>query len=286
MGVIQSASELPVAAVQLNAGTEKQANIDRAGQLVAQAAAAGARLVVLPEKWNGFGSSKILRACAEGLDDGESVAAMRDWAREHGIHLVGGSITERSESGRLFNTSLVFDPRGDLVATYRKIHLFDVEVGGHVYRESDVEDPGEEIATADVEGWTVGLSVCYDLRFPELYRILTLRGANVLVVPAAFTMATGRDHWELLLRARAVENQCYVIAAGDWGEHPGGRRTYGRSMIVDPWGVVIAQASDGDGVVTAVIETARVEEVRASLPALANRRPLAYDWPEAVPTDR
>jgi predicted amidohydrolase len=286
MGVIQSASELPVAAVQLNAGTEKQANIDRAGQLVAQAAAAGARLVVLPEKWNGFGSSKILRACAEGLDDGESVAAMRDWAREHGIHLVGGSITERSESGRLFNTSLVFDPRGELVATYRKIHLFDVEVGGHVYRESDVEDPGEEIATADVEGWTVGLSVCYDLRFPELYRILTLRGANVLVVPAAFTMATGRDHWELLLRARAVENQCYVIAAGDWGEHPGGRRTYGRSMIVDPWGVVIAQASDGDGVVTGVIETARVEEVRASLPALANRRPLAYDWPEAVPTDR
>ncbi|MEA2392387.1 MAG: deaminated glutathione amidase [Solirubrobacteraceae bacterium] len=286
MGVIQSASELPVAAVQLNAGTEKQANIDRAGQLVAQAAAAGARLVVLPEKWNGFGSSKILRACAEGLDDGESVAAMRDWAREHGIHLVGGSITERSESGRLFNTSLVFDPRGELVATYRKIHLFDVEVGGHVYRESDVEDPGEEIATVDVEGWTVGLSVCYDLRFPELYRILTLRGANVLVVPAAFTMATGRDHWELLLRARAVENQCYVIAAGDWGEHPGGRRTYGRSMIVDPWGVVIAQASDGDGVVTGVIETARVEEVRASLPALANRRPLAYDWPEAVPTDR
>ncbi|MEA2250686.1 MAG: deaminated glutathione amidase [Solirubrobacteraceae bacterium] len=286
MGVIQSASELPVAAVQLNAGTEKQANIDRAGQLVAQAAAAGARLVVLPEKWNGFGSSKILRACAEGLDDGESVAAMRDWAREHGIHLVGGSITERSESGRLFNTSLVFDPRGELVATYRKIHLFDVEVGGHVYRESDVEDPGEEIATADVEGWTVGLSVCYDLRFPELYRILTLRGANVLVVPAAFTLATGRDHWELLLRARAVENQCYVIAAGDWGEHPGGRRTYGRSMIVDPWGVVIAQASDGDGVVTGVIETARVEEVRALLPALANRRPLAYDWPEAVPTDR
>ncbi|MEA2358641.1 MAG: deaminated glutathione amidase [Solirubrobacteraceae bacterium] len=286
MGVIQSASELPVAAVQLNAGTEKQANIDRAGQLVAQAAAAGARLVVLPEKWNGFGSSKILRACAEGLDDGESVAAMRDWARDHGIHLVGGSITERSESGRLFNTSLVFDPRGELVATYRKIHLFDVEVGGHVYRESDVEDPGEEIATVDVEGWTVGLSVCYDLRFPELYRILTLRGANVLVVPAAFTMATGRDHWELLLRARAVENQCYVIAAGDWGEHPGGRRTYGRSMIVDPWGVVIAQASDGDGVVTGVIETARVEEVRASLPALANRRPLAYDWPEAVPTDR
>ncbi|MEA2277739.1 MAG: deaminated glutathione amidase [Solirubrobacteraceae bacterium] len=286
MGVIQSASELPVAAVQLNAGTEKQANIDRAGQLVAQAAAAGARLVVLPEKWNGFGSSKILRACAEGLDDGESVVAMRDWAREHGIHLVGGSITERSESGRLFNTSLVFDPRGELVATYRKIHLFDVAVGGHVYRESDVEDPGEEIATADVEGWTVGLSVCYDLRFPELYRILTLRGANVLVVPAAFTMATGRDHWELLLRARAVENQCYVIAAGDWGEHPGGRRTYGRSMIVDPWGVVIAQASDGDGVVTGVIETARVEEVRASLPALANRRPLAYDWPEVVPTDR
>jgi predicted amidohydrolase len=286
MAVTQSIPELAVAAVQLNAGADKQANIDRAGQLVARAAAAGARLVVLPEKWNGFGSSKILRACAEGLDDGPSVAAMGDWAREHAIHLVGGSITERSGSGRLFNTSLVFDPSGDLVATYRKIHLFDVEVGGHVYRESDVEDPGEEIATADVEGWTVGLSVCYDLRFPELYRILTLRGANVLVVPAAFTMATGRDHWELLLRARAVENQCYVVAADDWGEHPGGRRTYGRSMIVDPWGVVIAQASDGDAVVTATIDMARVEEVRTSLPALANRRPPAYDWPEPALTQQ
>jgi deaminated glutathione amidase len=210
------------------------------------------------------------------------VAAMRAWAREHELHLVGGSITERAESGRLHNTSLVFDPRGELVATYRKIHLFDVEVGGHVYRESDVEDPGEAIVAVDVDGWTVGLSVCYDLRFPELYRILALRGADLLVVPAAFTLATGRDHWELLLRARAVENQAYVVAAGDWGEHPGGRRTYGRSMVVDPWGIVVAQAPDGDAVVTATLDRARVDEVRAALPALANRRPAAYAWPDAV----
>lgn len=271
-----------MAAVQLGAGPDKGANITRARELVARAADDGARLVVLPEKWNGFGSGEILRACAEGLDDGESVEAMRGWAREHAIHLVGGSITERTESGRLMNTSLVFDPQGELIAAYRKIHLFDVEVAGHVYRESDVEDPGDEIVTVDVEGWTVGLSVCYDLRFPELYRILALRGATLIVVPAAFTLATGRDHWELLLRARAVENQCFVIGAGDFGAQPGGKRTYGRSMVVDPWGTVLAQASDGDAVVPARLDSQRMQEIRSSLPALANRRPHAYAWPDPV----
>jgi predicted amidohydrolase len=275
-------TDLPVAAVQLAVGADKAANIDAAERLVADAARAGARLVVLPEKWNGFGSPEILHACAESIDDGETVAAMRRWAREHGIHLVGGSITERHDDGTLTNTSLVFDPAGERIGCYRKIHLFDVDVAGESYRESDTEEAGDELVTVDVDGWTVGLTICYDLRFPELYRILTLRGAEIVVVPAAFTLATGRDHWELLLRARAVENQCYVIGAGELGEHPGGKRTYGRSMVVDPWGTVLAQAADGDGVVPATLTRERMDRVRASVPALLNRRPAAYRWPDAV----
>jgi deaminated glutathione amidase len=280
--VVQLADTLRAAAVQLNARADKRANLARAGDLVAEAAAAGARLVVLPEKWNGFGTPEILRACAEGVEDGESVAAMSGWAAEHRVHLVGGSITERAASGRLFNTSLVFGPSGELLARYRKIHLFDVEVAGQSYRESDVEDPGDDLVTVELDGWTVGLSICYDLRFPELYRILALRGAQLLVVPAAFTMATGRDHWELLLRARAVENQCFVIGANDWGEHPEGKRSYGRSMIVDPWGLVLAQAPDRDALVHADLDMTRLEEIRASVPALAGRRPQAYEWPSPV----
>jgi predicted amidohydrolase len=278
-----SRAPLTVAAVQLNATGDKAANIARGAELVAEAAGRGARLVVLPEKWTGFGSPEILRACAERLDDGDSVAAMRSWAREHGIHLVGGSITERADdTAKLFNTCVAIDPRGDVAAVYRKIHLFDVDVGGRRYRESDLEEGGEEIVTVDVDGWNVGLSICYDVRFPELYRILALRGAEVIVVPAAFTAVTGRDHWELLLRARAVENQAFVIAAGDWGEHPGGKRTYGHSMVVDPWGTILADRRDGDGVVVAGLDPQRLEEVRATLPALANRRPGAYRWPSPV----
>ncbi|MEA2246164.1 MAG: deaminated glutathione amidase [Solirubrobacteraceae bacterium] len=271
-----------VAAVQLNATPDKAANIARAGELVARAARTGARLVVLPEKWTGFGSPEILRACAETLADGESVAAMRGWAREHAVHLVGGSITELGEGGRLTNTTVVVDPGGEVTAVYRKIHLFDVEVGGHVYRESDLEDGGDQIVTVDVDGWSVGLSICYDLRFPELFRILALRGAQIMVVPAAFTATTGRDHWELLLRARAVENQCFVVAAGDWGEHPGDRWTYGHSMVVDPWGCVLEQVPEGDGVAVACCDPVRLAEVRSALPALANRRPEHYRWPEPV----
>jgi predicted amidohydrolase len=278
--MVRVAKRLRVAAVQLNAVAEKEANIRTAGRLVAEAAAAGAELVVLPEKWNGFGSPEILRRNAESLDGGESVEAMRRWASEHGIHLVGGSITERAESGSLLNSSLVIDPAGSTLAVYRKIHLFDVDVAGQRYRESDVEEGGNEIQTVEVAGWTVGLTICYDLRFPELYRILTLRGADLLVVPAAFTLATGRDHWELLLRARAVENQAFVIGAGDWGEHPEGKRTFGRSMVVDPWGLVLSQVPDGDGVAIADLDGGRLDEVRAAIPALANRRPEAYAWPD------
>ena len=274
---------LRVACVQMNAGTDKAANLETAERLVARAASSGADLVVLPEKWNAIGSPATLRANAEPLEGGESAGAMSRWARTHGVTLVGGSITEiREGRERLSNTCPVFDPSGELVAVYRKIHMFDVEVGGHVYRESEAEEPGEETAVCDVEGWKLGLSVCYDLRFPELYRILALEGAELLTVPAAFTLYTGRDHWELLLRARAVENQCYVAAANMWGVHEGGKESYGRSAIVDPWGVVLAQAADEDCVVSAELDRVHMERIRRDLPSLANRQPTAYRWPAGV----
>jgi predicted amidohydrolase len=277
------ADRLRVACVQLNSGSAKADNIEKAERLVARAAAAGADVVVLPEKWNAIGSADTLRANAEPLEGGESVEAMAAWARRHGITLVGGSITEiRPGREKLSNSCPVFAPSGELVAVYRKIHMFDVEVGGHVYRESEAEEPGEETLVCEVEGWRLGLSVCYDLRFPELYRILALEGAELVTVPAAFTLYTGKDHWELLLRARAVENQCYVAAANEWGTHEGGKASYGRSLIVDPWGVVLAQAGDEDTVIVGELARAHLERIRRSLPSLANRQPAAYRWPSAV----
>jgi deaminated glutathione amidase len=277
------ADRLRVACVQLNATQTKEDNIERAGRLVARAAATGADLVLLPEKWNGIGPADFMRANAESLDDGETVEAMRGWARAHGITLVGGSIAEAREGReKLSNTSVVFDPEGELAAVYRKIHMFDVEVGGHVYRESEAEEPGDGPATAEVEDWKVGLTVCYDLRFPELYRLLAVDGCEAVTVPAAFTLYTGKDHWELLLRARAVENQCFVVAANQWGSYADGKAAYGRSMIVDPWGVVLAQAPDEDTVVAAELDRARLQEVRRRLPSLANRQPAAYEWRAGV----
>jgi len=270
---------LRVACVQLKASASKPETIERAGILIARAASTGADLVLLPEKWNGIGPPDFLREIAETVEEGETVAAMRGWAREHGITLVGGSIPERREGReKLSNTCLVFDPQGEIVAEYRKIHMFDVQVGGHVYRESESEEPGDGPAACEVEGWKLGLTICYDLRFPELYRLLAVEGAEVVTVPAAFTLYTGKDHWELLLRARAVENQCYVLAANQWGTHPDGKAAYGRSMIIDPWGIVLAQAPDEDTVISAELDRARLEDIRRNLPSLANRQPAAYRW--------
>ena len=267
----------------MTSGTDKAANLETAERLVAEAAATGADLVALPEKWNVIGNPEVLHAAAETVDDGESVAAMRAWAKQHGISLVGGSITERREGrDKLSNTSLVFDPDGELVATYRKIHLFDVDVGGHVYRESEAEEPGDETVVVAIEGWPVGLTVCYDVRFPELYRILALQGALLATVPAHFTLYTGKDHWHLLLRARAVENGFYVAAPAQIGITGIGRPSYGRSLIVDPWGTVIAQAPDEETVITADLDQSRVEDVRGQIPSLANRQPDAYRWPSKV----
>jgi predicted amidohydrolase len=276
------ADRLRVACVQINSSPSKAENLERMEPLVARAAATGADLVLLPEKWNGLGSHEILLDVAEPLDGGETVEAMSGWARTHGITLVGGSIAERREGReKLSNTCVVFDPEGEIAAVYRKIHMFDVEVGGVVYRESESEEPGDGPVSCEVEGWKLGLTVCYDLRFPELYRILAVEGADLVTVPAAFTLFTGKDHWELLLRARAVENQCYVLAANEWGVVEG-KASYGRSSIVDPWGVVLAQAPDEDCVISAELDRAHMERIRSSVPSLANRQPAAYTWPAEV----
>jgi predicted amidohydrolase len=272
-----------VACVQMTSRQDRAANLERAEALVARAASTGADIVVLPEKWNLIGSADDYRAAAEPLDGGGSVEAMSRWAKTLGITLVGGSITEcREGREKLSNTSCVFDAEGELVGLYRKIHLFDVEVGGHVYRESETEEPGTEPVVARVEGWALGLSVCYDVRFPELYRILALEGAELVSVPAHFTTPTGRDHWHVLLRARAIENQNYVAAAAQVGETLPGKPAYGRSLIVDPWGTVLAQAPDEETVVVAEIDRARMHEIRTKLPSLANRRVDAYRWPAPV----
>jgi deaminated glutathione amidase len=264
------------AAVQLNSTEDKDRNVATADRLTRAAAADGATLIVLPEKFNVLGTPEHYVEGAETLD-GPTIGWARETARELGVHLVAGSIVERREGReKLSNTSVHVGPDGEVKAVYRKIHMFDVEVGGQVYRESEAEEPGESAISCDVEGWKVGLTVCYDLRFPELYRILAVEGAEVITVPSAFTLFTGKDHWELLLRARAVENQCYVVAADQWGTHGDGKASFGRSMIIDPWGVVLAQAPDEDGVIAAELDRARIEQVRRALPSLANRQPAAY----------
>lgn len=272
-----------VAAVQLSSTADSAANLAVADRLTRAAAADGASLIVLPEKWTAMGGDDQLRAAAETLD-GPAIQWARATARELGVDLIAGSILERVAGlPKLANTSVHVDPQGELKAVYRKLHMFDVEVGGRVYRESELEQPGDEIVLSEsAEGVELGLSICYDLRFPELYRILAVRGARVLAVPAAFTLATTRDHWEVLLRARAIENQAFVIAANQVGAHPGGHRSGGRSMIVDPWGVVLAQAQDSVGQIIAELDLERQRELRAQLPALANRRAEVYRWPEQV----
>jgi deaminated glutathione amidase len=273
-----------VATVQLNSKGDKARNLATAERLVRAAAADGAELVALPEKWNLLAAGAQIAAGAEALD-GPSLTAARGWASELGIHLLAGSIAERSaEPGadetacRAFNTSVLIGPGGDDLAVYRKIHLFDVEAGGVEYRESDHEQAGEEIVSASVDGVGLGLSVCYDLRFPELYRILAVRGVRVVAVPSAFTAATGRDHWEVLLRARAIENQVFVLAPNQVGEAPPHYSSYGRSAIVDPWGVVLATAPDEECFVAAELDLVAQERVRERLPSLAGRRPRAYTW--------
>jgi predicted amidohydrolase len=279
----QSTEDLAVrvAAVQLNSNGDKARNLAAAERLVRAAVADGAELVALPEKWNLLADGAELVAGAEPLD-GPSLSGARTWARELGIHLLAGSISERTGGQKASNTSVLVGPDGEDIAVYRKIHMFDVDAGGVSYRESAHEQAGSEVVAAPVGDLVAGLTVCYDLRFPELFRILALRGARLILVPSAFTLATGRDHWEVLLRARAIENQLFVIAPNQVGEAPPHYSSFGRSMIVDPWGVVLATAPDEECFVAAELDFGVLDRVRESLPALANRQPGAYAWPQST----
>ena len=270
------------AAVQLQSTPDRDRNLAAADRLTRAAAKAGAELIVLPEKWPALGTPEQTIAAAEPFD-GPILQWAKEIARELGVDLVAGSFSERTGEERGRNTSVHVGPDGELRATYRKIHMFDVEVGGRVYRESEHEAPGEEIVLSETaNGLGLGLTICYDVRFPELYRILAVRGAEIITVPAAFTFATTRDHWEVLLRARAIEGQAFVVAANQIGEHAPGIRSGGRSMIVDPWGVVLATAPDSETFAIAELDLERQAEIRRTLPSLANRRPEAYRWPSEV----
>ena len=265
------------AAVQLNSTDHKRRNLERADALTRAAAAEGAELIVLPEKFNVLGTHEDYLAEAETLD-GPTIAWARETARELGVDLVAGSIVERREGrDKLSNTSVHVGPAGEVKAVYRKIHMFDVEVGGQVYKESDSEEPGDEGVLSELAGGgRLGLTVCYDLRFPELYRLLAVEGARVVTVPAAFTKVTGQAHWEILVRARAIEDQVFVVAADQIGAHPPDKESFGGSMIVDPWGEVLARAPDEECFVAAELDFARQDEVREKLPSLANRQSSAY----------
>jgi predicted amidohydrolase len=269
------------AAVQLQCGTDPEANLAAAERLVRAAAADGAELVVLPERLDIRGGASDYLRGAEPLD-GRPIAWARELARELSIDLVAGSVAERREGHeRVSNTSVHVGPDGEIRAVYRKIHMFDIEVEGTVYRESEHSEPSDEIVLSETAGGVgLGLTVCYDLRFPELYRILALRGARIVTIPSNFTRVTGEAHWEVLLRARAIEDQVFVIAPGQ-GNLPGtDQDSYGNSMIVDPWGVVLARAPmEGEHVIAADLDLTRQDKLREKLPSLANRVEAAYRWP-------
>ena len=272
-----------IAAIQFNPRDDRVANIDKAMTLIDQAASSGARLVVLPEVWTYMGDPDRTMDNAETIP-GELTMRLSDRARRHGIYLHAGTFAEQVDGDdRVRNTAVVFDPEGEIIATYRKIHMFDVTLDGVAsYQESATVAPGDEIVTFDLDGVTVGLATCYDLRFPEIFRILALRGAEVIVLPAAFTMMTGKDHWEVLIRARAIENQLYMVASAQFGPNLPGKWCYGRSMIVDPWGTVLATAPDLESVITAVVDRNHIQAIRRQIPSLANRQPNAYRWPDEV----
>ena len=248
-------------------------NLERAARWIGEAAAAGAELVCLPENFPYLQDEDAGPTPAAQELDGSIVEFLRDQAKRYEIVLAGGTLAERIPGERrVYNTAVVIDADGALKAAYRKIHLFDVALPGATYEESRHVAPGEEIVVAETRAGCLGLSVCYDVRFPELYRTLVDRGARFLLVPAAFTVPTGRDHWEVLLRARAIESQAFVLAAAQYGAHTPRRRSYGRSMIVDPWGVVLCTVPDGEGIGLADLDFEALDRIRERLPALRHRR--------------
>lgn len=279
-------SALTVAAIQLTSTDDVARNLERCGQLVEQAAAAGAALIGLPENFAYLGGDRDHKlSIAETIEVGEVrspgatagpiLTAMQQAARKAGIWLLLGGFPEKSPHNpyRIRNTCLLLDPEGAITARYRKIHLFDVDVpGGMQFRESESIEPGAEVVVAATPWGGLGLSVCYDLRFPELYRAIAAQGARFCAVPSAFTLETGKDHWHVLLRARAIENQFHVFAPAQLGWHGGERRSYGHALIVDPWGVVLAECGNHEGFALATLDFAYQDQVRQSLPCLSHRK--------------
>jgi predicted amidohydrolase len=272
-----SSDRLTVAAVQMSSQDNQAQNLEQARAGIEEAAARGARLIVLPENFAYMGTEAKKRELAEPIGEGTPGPVLRalvDAAKRANAYVVGGGMAERSsDPNRPYNTCVVVAPDGSISGKYRKIHLFDVDLGQNgTYRESASTTPGESPVMIEAAGWWVGLSICYDVRFPELYRALSSAGAELIVVPAAFTLATGKDHWHVLLRARAIEAQAFVVAAAQWGSHPQGRQTYGKSLVVDAWGDVVAQASEGPGIVVTTLDRAFLNDVRRRLPSLEHRR--------------
>lgn len=268
---------MKVAAIQINSQDNKERNVMKALNFIEKAANEGAKLVSLPEYTDYLGVEEDKIKYAESIPGPTSQAFMNK-AKELEIYVHCGSILEKTNEGRSYNTSLLINDKGEIVASYRKIHLFDVDIDNRVFtKESDTIKPGEEIVVGETPFGKVGLSICYDLRFPELYRSLALKGAKILFVPAAFTLYTGLHHWEVLLRARAIENQCYVIAAGQYGSYPPKNRTnFGSSMIIDPWGTVLARAPEEEGIITVNIEQNNIINLRKSVPVFSHRKPEVY----------
>lgn len=265
------------AVVQLTTTTDVEASISAAERLIDEAARRGAKLVALPENVSYMGTEEEKRKLAEPVD-GPTFSRLAAKAKQHGLYLIGGTLPERGpDQQRPYNTSILFGPDGARLARYRKIHLFDIALGeGATHRESSSVEPGTCATVAETPLGQIGMSVCYDLRFPDLYRTLVRAGAEILTVPAAFTVPTGRDHWEVLLRARAIENQCFVLAAAQFGQNTPNRATFGRAMIIDPWGTVLSTAPDRPSVIVAEIDLEQQRSLRRRLPCLEHERPSAY----------
>lgn len=268
-----------VALIQIDTQQDKTANLEKISAFIDEAASRGADFIALPEMCNFIGTDAAAIIANSETIPGPTTALLSDKASQHGIWIHGGSIYESIRGcNRAYNTTVVYNPKGEITATYRKIHLYDVDVtDGVYYKESETVAPGGEIVHFDTEYCRMGLSICYDMRFPELYRILTLRGAKLIFTPAEFALFTGKDHWECLLRARAIENQCYLVCPDQIGVKPT-MHAYGRSVVIDPWGNIIAKASDKECVVIAEIDIDYLDRLRREVPCLENRRPEAYDW--------
>lgn len=267
---------MKVAAIQLNCQDNKAENISKALEYVEEAANKGADFIVLPEYVDFMGEDQEKIKIGEDIP-GPTSNAFANIAKEYNIYLLSGTIHENSDSHRLYNTSLLFNRNGEMIAKYRKIHLYDAEFEGrYTIKESDTIIPGEQVVAADTSFGKVGLAICYDIRFPELFRSLSLQGSKVIFVPAAFPLYTGAHHWEILLRARAIENQCYIVAAGQFGTAPPDHVEFGSSMIIDPWGTVLARAPEKESIIMSDIDLSYIDHVRSRIPCFKHRRPSVY----------